>query len=201
MMTFIVFGDFVINATFLDNKRLGKQRVEAMQLIDAIEKGTAWKKHPAAVSWKNHVDGLKYYANCIINEWIKRGFNNTMEFYVLPETVILPWWTQWSPLHHSHRAMLIRKDPFFYKDKFDVDPLFWNFGYIWPNKINETNHTKPLSELADKIPDDLQNPIYCQHLLTTGKRKGHTCNILVKSKKSDQLCTNYCGFHHKKYLN
>lgn len=36
MMAFMVDGDFVINATLLDNLRLGKQRVEGMQILNIL---------------------------------------------------------------------------------------------------------------------------------------------------------------------
>jgi hypothetical protein len=196
-MTFLVVGDFVLNAKFLDEKRLGKQRVEAQQLIDAIEKGTKWSKHPAALSWWNYVNALKYYANCVIAEWIERGFNNNMPFYKLENPVILPWWSQWDNLHYSHRAMLIRKNPFYYKDKFYVEPVFWNFGYIWPNKITQEKYNGFIGDLTDKIPDELKNPVYCQQQLVSGKRKGQCCNMIVKSK--DSSVHPFCGLHIKSH--
>ncbi len=70
-------------AKALDNRRLGKQRVEAMQIINLLEsdKKKGFKHHPASLMWKDHINGLKYYCNCIIEEWISRGFKNTMDLY------------------------------------------------------------------------------------------------------------------------
>ncbi len=83
--TFIVSSDPKKCAKALDNKRLGKQRVEAYQIINLLEHKDDTKKgfsnHPATQMWKPYLAGLKYYYNCIVEEWIDRGFNNTMKLY------------------------------------------------------------------------------------------------------------------------
>ena len=136
MMTFIVVADLILNAQLLDNARLGKQRVEARQIIDSILHGKGWKHHPITVAWTNYVSALKYYTNCIIREWERRGFANTLPLYELPKIIIFPWWLTWDRLHQSHRAMLWRKDPFFYHNKFTIDPEFLSYGYICLTKLN-----------------------------------------------------------------
>jgi hypothetical protein len=48
----------------LDDKRLGKQRVETYQLIRALEGTTkGWRNHPACVMWEKNIDALKLYFN------------------------------------------------------------------------------------------------------------------------------------------
>ena len=82
--TFLPFPDFKLSARVLDYRRLGKQRVEAMILVDVITKGKeakGWKNHPAVEMWKDNIDALKLYHNVIINEWIARGYNNNMKLY------------------------------------------------------------------------------------------------------------------------
>lgn len=195
MMTFLVVGDFVLNAKILDKEHLGKQRAEASQIVDAIEKGTGWKHHPIVLSWWNYVNALKYYTNCVIAEWIERGCENNMPFYKVESPVILPWWTQWDAVHYNHRAMLTRKNPFYYKDKFYVEPIFWTFGYIWPNKITQENYNGFIGDLASEIADALKNPVYCQQRLVSGKRKGECCNGIVKTK--DANIYPFCGRHIK----
>ena len=76
------FISFQKSAQCLDYKRLGKQRVEAKQILNALEPDydkKGWKTHPATMRWKGYEDCLKYYANCMITEWKKRGYNNIME--------------------------------------------------------------------------------------------------------------------------
>lgn len=47
-------------AKILDDRRLGKQRVEAKQIIDAIEKGgKGWSRHPATAAWRYYP--IDYY--------------------------------------------------------------------------------------------------------------------------------------------
>jgi hypothetical protein len=125
----------------LDNKRLGKQRVETYQIISAITQrpkldGTpykGWLNHPCTVMWRNNLPALKMYLNYSIDEWISRGFKNTMkhEFYDEDET-ILPSFIGDERFHSSHRANLLKKDPEFYtKYGWTENPLD---PYIWVDK-------------------------------------------------------------------
>lgn len=199
MMTFIVAADFVLNAHLLDDLRLGKQRIEARQILDAILIGTSWSKHPIVHAWRPFVNALKYYTNCVILEWIRRGGQNNLPLFDIPELILLPWWSQWDRLHQSHRAMLIRKDPFFYHDKFTIDQEYYSYGYIWPHNIPYENRDYPLHEITAPIPKELINPIYCQSILKSGKRTGQTCNRLVKTKTSSTRP--YCATHIKSHTN
>ena len=79
MQTFLPYEIFEETASVLDWRRLGKQRVEGMQIINAIENGTGWKHHPIVKMWTPYVDSLKYYTNVIIDEWVSRGYNNNMK--------------------------------------------------------------------------------------------------------------------------
>lgn len=193
-MTFIVIGDFILNAQILDFIRLGKQRVEAKQIIDIIlSKITsgAWVNHPAVHQWRNFVDALKYYTNCIILEFIKRGGKNTMTLYDLPETIQMPWWVSWNRLYQSQRAMLYRKDPFYYHDKFTIEPDYLSYGYIWPHKVAYDHRDDDLSNITAPIPKELINPIYCFGVLKSGTRKGLYCQRLIKDQN------HLCKIHRK----
>ena len=55
MQTFLPYDDFVLSLDCLDYRRLGKQRVEAMQLLNAMkrEKG-GWINHPATKMWRGY---------------------------------------------------------------------------------------------------------------------------------------------------
>jgi len=90
-------------------------------------------------------------------------------------------------LHQSHRAMLMRKNPFYYKDKFTVEAEYNSYGYIWPDKIPYEHRFAPLEQLTAPIPKELVNPVYCSAILKSGKRSGEYCCRLVKDKQS--LCT------------
>ena len=111
MQTFLPYDTFEESAKTLDWRRLGKQRVEGMQIIKAIEnpKPQGWKNHPIVKMWTPYVPALKQYTNIIITEWISRGYNNNMEFYDI-DNVEYPEWLGNEKFHSSHRANLLRKD-------------------------------------------------------------------------------------------
>jgi len=102
----------------LDNKRLGKQRVETYQIISAITRrpkldGTpykGWLNHPCTVMWRDYVPALKLYMNYAIAEWIVRGFKNTMDFeQYIEDQVVLPPFIGNERFHSSHRVRMDRK--------------------------------------------------------------------------------------------
>ena len=115
MQTFLPYKSFEETAKVLDWRRLGKQRVEGMQIINAINnpKQKGWVNHPATVMWKPYVEALKLYTNTIIEEWIRRGYNNNMKIYEI-ENLTMPHWLGNESFHSSHRANLLRKDYEYY---------------------------------------------------------------------------------------
>ena len=125
MQTFLPYSSFEKSAEALDSKRLGKQRVEGMQILNAIQgkltkKGLpyrGWTSHPITVMWRGYTDSLKEYVNCIIREWIKRGYKNTMSIYEIPDQKETPVWLGNESFHASHRASLLRKDFEYYTKK------------------------------------------------------------------------------------
>ncbi len=135
MMTFVVSPNLEECAKSLDRLRLGKQRVEAYQILRTL-KGLShgWKNHPAVHMWNGYEKALALYMNAMIDEWVSRGYKNTMKKEnVSDESPPFPWWFTWKPLHDSHKASLNRKMPEFYK--FIVDECFMKHGYIWPHNI------------------------------------------------------------------
>jgi len=86
MQTFLPYVDFYKSLSCLDNKRLGKQRVEARQIYNIITGNTshwknpkAWANHPAVLMWKGYSHALALYHDTAILVWESRGNNNTME--------------------------------------------------------------------------------------------------------------------------
>ena len=131
--TFVTSSSVVGCAKALDYRRLGKQRVEAYQLWRAlmgITKG--WTKHPATLMWTGHTCFLALYCNTMIDEWISRGYKNTMQHLPCCKNPRPPWWWGWEPMMMSHKASLNRKMPAYYS--FDVGE-YAHWGYIWPTKV------------------------------------------------------------------
>ena len=78
MQTFLPYPDFHQSVRVLDTKRLGKQRVECMQILNAMEFGGGWVNHPATKMWKDNRDALCAYMAACIDEWTFRGYKNTI---------------------------------------------------------------------------------------------------------------------------
>ena len=135
MQTFLPYESFRESAKVLDWRRLGKQRVEGMQIINAIQNPDAkgWKNHPITIMWTPYIEILKDYTNVIIQEWIDRGYNNNMEFYPKPPvTYHMPYWIGKEEFHSSHRANLLRKDYEYYsKFGWTENP---ESPYVWHDK-------------------------------------------------------------------
>ena len=131
MQTFLPYKSFNKSIQCLDYRRLGKQRVEAMQLIKSIdEPNYRWRNHPCSKMWKDYRSALCHYMNLCINEWISRGYNNTMKLIdVYNEPIIYPSWLGDDRLHNSHKSNLLSKDNFFYsKYGWKVED---NLPYYW----------------------------------------------------------------------
>ena len=114
MQTFLPYADFAKSLAVLDSRRLGKQRVEAYQLIRAVTVGTGWSRHPAARMWKGYVNALKRYYNLAVEEWVRRGYRNSMKKMPVRGHVVMPPFVGDERFHAAHRSNLLRKDPVFY---------------------------------------------------------------------------------------
>ena len=141
MQTFLPYPNFLDSAYALDSKRLGKQRVETKQILNALlglSKG--WVHHPATKMWRGHEAALCEYGLTMTRHWIERGYNDSMLPWfldlseaLLPENGYDPSEPEWlgdRAFHRSHQSNLVRKDPVFYGDQFLHVPD--NLPYVWP---------------------------------------------------------------------
>jgi hypothetical protein len=143
--TFLPYGDFEKIAKVLDNKRLGKQRVEAKQILNIITGKTdskAWLHHPAVLQWRNYANALKLYINEMIKEWIHRGFRNNMPFETVKGKCVIPWFVNCKVVNYSHQASLLRKNHAHYSKFFKVPKIFMKYSYVWA-----THDKKEISEI------------------------------------------------------
>lgn len=139
MMTFLPFADFKKSAKFLDYKRLGKQRIEAFQILKVLIESEGYATHPAVNMWRGHDEMLKLYFNDIVDEWIRRGYKNNYEFFEIDEKKLKrPWWLGNENFHRAMRSRLIEKYPEFYESKFPSDKGFNDGKYLWPVMENKT---------------------------------------------------------------
>ncbi len=133
MQTFLPYRNFRSSLSALDMRRLGKQRVEAYQIIKALSDPTyGWQKHPAVNMWRGYTDSLKYYYNTSLEVFDYRGGTNIrLKPMVLPPyPLIHPPWLGDEAFHASHRSNLLRKDGKFYaRYGWKESP---DLPYVWP---------------------------------------------------------------------
>jgi len=148
MITFLPQRSMVQSMEFLDEKRLGKQRIEACQILELLldqpflpsslnsvvpfdPTFKPWARHPAVLMWRGHEEWLKLYLACAIGEWCFRGYHNTIVVPIYDTKLQKhPVWLGYEPFHLSHRCNLIRKHPTHYLrfwpgDRNDTMPYYW----------------------------------------------------------------------------
>jgi hypothetical protein len=148
MQTFLPFADFDESARALDDGRLGKQRVEALQVLRALTRPVyGWKHHPAVRMWRGYEEALGAYGLAVCREWCRRGFADTCERKMLDDLAAagigaprtqaeltragaVPPWLGDERVHRSHRSALVRKHPEWYAARFPDDPP--DLPYVWP---------------------------------------------------------------------
>ena len=142
MQTFLPYANFRTSAESLDYRRLGKQRVETLQMLRALEPDSTsgWRNHPATRMWAGFEYQLAKYGITMCGVWIERGYNDTTRPKLIAYRELhrdgnrgLPPWFGLDQFHEAHRAMLYAKDPQFYakyEGTFSPDIT----DYWWPTK-------------------------------------------------------------------
>jgi len=151
MQTFLPEPGYVRSAKVLDDKRLGKQRVECKQILRALgvpvggpAPGKGWRNHPATQMWRGHEYSLCCYAIAMCEEWRQRGFSDSLlpqfvdaatQLYS-SDTTRRPAFVGDAQFHASHRSNLLRKDPAHYGRLGWSEPN--DLPYVWPNPKEST---------------------------------------------------------------
>lgn len=150
MQTFLPYPAFRETATVLDPLRLGKQRVEAIQVLRALTVvGYGWRHHPAAAMWAGYEEALVRYGLEICAVWCATGRQDTCRSTLrrdlrratglelvrtqpeLADAGELPPWLGERDLHRSHQSALVRKAPEHYRAYFPDVPD--DLPYVWPS--------------------------------------------------------------------
>jgi hypothetical protein len=151
VQTFLPYADFRRSAEVLDAKRLGKQRVECLQVLRGLTVPTyGWRHHPAVKMWRGSEEALGRYTFTVCEVWTQSGRADTVAATVgrelealdivevrsqpaLAEAGALPWWLGDEAFHLSHRSALVRKDPERYGPLFGDVPD--DLPYVWPATV------------------------------------------------------------------
>jgi len=149
MQTFLPYPEFARTAGCLDMRRLGKQRVEALQVLRGLTvAGYGWRHHPAVRMWAGYEEALVRYGLEICSAWCATGRADTCADSMraglvaacgidvvrtqaaLSAAAGLPGWLGREDVHRSHRSALLRKDPDHYRPLFGDEP--GDLPYVWP---------------------------------------------------------------------
>ncbi|MEU5047899.1 MSMEG_6728 family protein [Streptomyces griseorubiginosus] len=149
MQTFLPDPDFRQSALLLDPRRLGKQRVEALQVLRGLTvPGYGWRHHPAVRMWAGYEEALVRYGLEVCRVWREQGHPDSCAASLLaglpalrPGTVVrdqmqltadgeVPPWLGDRAFHECHRSALVRKDPETYAELFPGTPD--DLPSVWP---------------------------------------------------------------------
>ncbi|WP_409470752.1 MSMEG_6728 family protein [Streptomyces sp. HC307] len=161
MQTFLPYPDFRSSALVLDRRRLGKQRVEALQVLRGLfVPGYGWRRHPAVRMWAGYEEALVRYGLEVCKVWRERGHQDGCAATLVADLLAfrpgasarhqallaaageLPPWLGDDAFHRSHQSALVRKDPNTYTSLFLDVPN--DLPYIWPTSDRLGD---PLSEV------------------------------------------------------
>lgn len=198
----------------LDFRRLGKQRLEAKQLIDILKmidngedvSNVGFSSHPVTQMWIGYTNALKAYYNLCLQEWIDRGYNNTMKKYDIDETKFInrevkfdgikttfisedteysfPPFASFKPFILTHKAALYKKDPNFYAGFLndELEP-YVNLGYLWPTHYGNIIYEK--WELKYIHPPGSGVPV--QYRITENEARSWILNKLKNPKTNRSI--------------
>lgn len=149
MQTFLPYAGFIESARVLDKRRLGKQRVETIQILRALTvPGYGWRHHPAAAMWAGYEEALVRYGLDICSVWCGLGNADTCAATLIADPTHgtgftaartqkelagageVPPWLGDAAFHRSHQSALLRKDSAHYRPIFGGVPD--DLPYFWP---------------------------------------------------------------------
>jgi hypothetical protein len=153
LITFLPLPNLRLSAIVLDRKRQGKQRLEVVDILNAMhDPSSRLRRHAAVRMWIGYTDALVAYGLAVCQDWIDSGCEDnqydkilafsTLGKGILPtqDNVVLLLWFGRESFHASHRGNLLRKNRRWYSAfGWKESPLL---PYEWPVNI-------PLEVLID----------------------------------------------------
>jgi hypothetical protein len=134
MQVFLPYPEFRKSLACLDYKRLGKQRVECLQILIALTHNKGWVHHPAVKMFKGYSQALVSYGLTCCELWRNSGHLDTCYDKILAfqtkDPIKMPFWLGDPAFHDSHKSNLLRKHPEFYgRYNWQVPD---DLPYVWP---------------------------------------------------------------------
>ena len=154
MQTFLPHPNFLASAMVLDTKRLGKQRLEVLQILRTLaEFSRGYANHPAVRMWRGHEGSLGTYGQIVCAVWKDKGYSDTLlppitslkDSFLLSSRSSLdfPWWFGLDKFHKPHRSKLLHKNPTHYLGLFEDEKelIAKPLEYWWPEEGKNNNDT------------------------------------------------------------
>ncbi len=210
VQTFTPYSDFEESLRVLDLKRLGKQRVEVIQIVRALTvPGYAWSSHPAVLMWKGYEEALGRYGLTACEVWIERGFGDSCaatiaadlravgiaqirSYEELAANDALPAWLFDEALQLSHRASLLRKDLEHYGPLLPPDTPR-DLDYLWPVRSpavierelrKEENARRRAQRTAEKLVQEMERD---RKKRSAAAKRGWKTRLDKAKRESEQL--------------
>jgi hypothetical protein len=210
VQTFTPYSDFEESLRALDLKRLGKQRVEVIQIVRALTvPGYAWSSHPAVLMWKGYEEALGRYGLTACEVWIERGFGDSCaatiaadlravgiaqirSYEELGANDALPAWLFDEALQLSHRASLLRKDLEHYGPLFPPDTPR-DLDYVWPVRSpsvierelrKEENARRRAQRTAEKLVQEMERD---RKKRSTAAKRGWKTRLDKAKREAERL--------------
>lgn len=142
MQTFPPYPSFWQSLKCLDRQRLGKQRIETLQILRVLHGlSNGWSNHPTVRMWRGYENALAEYGVIACRVWKERGYKDSTQEKiealrgkeVSDDWYLPPPWFGDEDFHRAHRSNLLRKNPEHYGGLpgFDVPddlPYVWSAG-------------------------------------------------------------------------
>lgn len=202
MQTFLPYPDFEATARVLDPRRLGKQRVEVIQIVRALTRPAyAWKSHPAVLMWAGHEEALGTYGVVTSRVWAEQGFGDTCAATIAADLAAvgilslrpqaelaavgeLPPWLGDEALHRSHQSALVRKDPAYYGPRFPGVPD--DLPYLWPVRAPGALEAEERRTAASRARAEREARRVQQEAEKAARRRSRAAKKAARSRKANR---------------
>jgi len=138
MQVFMPYTNITQSVKCLDNKRLGKQRIEIKYMLEMMYGMWPERKHPVITMWEDYPNFLHVIYYNTVCEWIDRGCKNTLPVeleFMHDDWTVPPWLEDYT---YQYKALLLHKDYEFYSKEFgtDIEPIS-KIPYLTKAEIKE----------------------------------------------------------------
>lgn len=129
MDTLLPLPSFMESAGCLDNQRLRKQRLDALQVLEACLSGVSQDEPSVVKMWRGYEAALCHFGMCCCYEWSQRGNVDNLYRQFLEKLPMIPVrrnyyppWLGTGELHAAYREELLEENPEWYS-RFNWDKI------------------------------------------------------------------------------